>query len=71
MLLLTSIIEHKMYGWDTISLVRRLPFCSGLERVVADPCVQISLWPSPHGGFFVADAHAIKVSRHHGDFWLN
>ena len=31
---------------------------------MADLGAQIGLWPTPRGGFFVADAHAIKVSAH-------
>ena len=35
---------------------------------VADPCIQISLWPSPRSDLYVADAHAIKVCGFHHDF---
>jgi hypothetical protein len=34
---------------------------------MANPRAQIGLWPTPRGGFSVADAHAIKVSEYHGD----
>ena len=35
---------------------------------MANPCIQIGLWPSPRGYLSVADARAIKVSGCHYDF---
>ena len=54
---------YEMYGWDIISSVRRLWVCGGPECTI-NPCIQISLWPSPRGDLSVADARAIKVSGH-------
>ena len=55
--------EHKMYGWDAISSVRRL-----WSPQVHNVCLiraQIGLWPAPRGGYLIADAHAIKVTGYH------
>lgn len=59
--------EYKMHGWDAICRVGRFLIFPGLKRVVK-PRAQLSLWPTPKGGFSIADAHAIKVSRSCNDF---
>ena len=35
---------------------------------IANPRAQVGLLPSPEGGFYVADAEAIKVSGYYVDF---
>ena len=52
-----------MAGMPSVAYVA-CRFSPSLEHV-ADSYAQIGLWPTPRGGFLVADAHAIKVSAHH------
>ena len=66
-LTLISGVEFRIHGWDAISNVRSLSVFPGPERMT-DPHVQITLWPTPRGSFFVADPHAIKVRGCRIDF---
>ena len=56
------ITEYKDNGRDAITGVRRIQSFTGLEHVV-NPNVQFSLWPTPKGTIYLADAQAIKVSK--------
>jgi hypothetical protein len=59
MLTLVTGKEYHKYGLDAISHVRRLRF----PRIqnICSTHAQIGLWPTPRGGFTIADADAIKV----------
>jgi hypothetical protein len=61
--LLTALgVEHSRYGWDVISSVSHFMFLIPHAQDKTDPRAQFGLWPTPQGGFSVADAHAAKVS---------
>ena len=60
MLMLVSGIDYKFYGWDAMSGVRLFRVFPCPEHM-ANLHFQLSMWPTPKGGFSIADAHAIKV----------